>query len=361
MALEQILKDATGRIRSGLLKNEAQVKQAVIIPILRALDWDDSDPKEFVPEFPVDNGQVDYALCEKAGRPLVFVEAKRLDGADDKGEEQLFGYASNKGIPFLILTDGNVWNFYLSMAAGLPVERRFYRIELQREENTIEYIEFLESCLLKHQVLSGQAKKEAERRHEDKLGKEKARNVIPSVWRTLLEKPDDMLRDVLIEAVQSECGTMPDLDDVEKFLKGFSSSHVPASLGELQPLGSPRQTRNRQTPNKRIIGFTLHGKPVETGAGNRTLAEILKELQRRDSGFMARFASKTVGRTRRLVAENPNDLYQKSHLKDDHSLNLENGWWLGINLSKTSIRNNVKVACEVAGVSFGKQLTLIER
>ena len=240
MALEQILKDATERIRSGLLKNEAQVKQAVIIPILRGLDWDDSDPKEFVPEFSVDNGQVDYALCEKTGRPLVFFEAKRLDGADDKGVEQLFRYASNKGIPFLILTDGNIWNFYLSMAAGLPVERRFYRIELQREENILEYVEFLESCLLKHRVLSGQAKKEAERRHEDKLGKEKARDVIPSVWRTLLEKPDDMLRDVLIEAVQSECGTIPDLDDVEKFLKGFSRSHIPPSPGEIQYIFLPK-------------------------------------------------------------------------------------------------------------------------
>ena len=41
MIFEQILKDATERIRSGLLKNEAQVKQAVIVPILRGLDWDD--------------------------------------------------------------------------------------------------------------------------------------------------------------------------------------------------------------------------------------------------------------------------------------------------------------------------------
>ena len=73
MELKQILNDANKRISTGLLKNEAQVKQAVIIPILRGLNWDDSNPAEFVPEFSVDNGLVDYALCRTSDNPLVFI------------------------------------------------------------------------------------------------------------------------------------------------------------------------------------------------------------------------------------------------------------------------------------------------
>ena len=359
MIFEQILKDATERIRSGLLKNEAQVKQAVVVPILRGLDWDDSNPAEFVPEFSAGSGKVDFALCRMTDSPLVFIEAKRLDGADEKGVNQLFGYANNRGIPFLILTDGNIWDFYLSMAEGLPAERRFYRMELRREENIPEYIKFLESCLQKSHVVSGKARREAERRHEDNLEKEKARKVIPKVWRALLEDPDEMLRDVLADAVESECGTKPELDDIEAFLKTLSHSHTPRPTGKLPlrpPLDPPPQPRN-----KKIIGFILDSEEVKTGVGNRTLAEVLKKFQLRDPAFMMRFASKTVGRTRRLVAENSNDLYQKIHLKDDHSLNLGNGWWLGINLSKTDIRKNIKIACEVAGVNFGTQLTLIEQ
>ena len=59
--------------------------------------------------------------------PLVFIEAKRLGNVDYRAEGQLFGYAVNRGVPFLILTDGNVWDFYLSMAlvsrhsAGLSI------------------------------------------------------------------------------------------------------------------------------------------------------------------------------------------------------------------------------------------------
>lgn len=123
MRMEELLKTAVQQLNSGLLTNEAQVKQAVVLPILRGLGWDDTNPAEFVPEFGLDEGRVDYALCQTVGNPLVFIEAKRLGSADTKGEEQLFGYASNKGVPLLILTDGNVWDFYLSMAAGVPAER----------------------------------------------------------------------------------------------------------------------------------------------------------------------------------------------------------------------------------------------
>ena len=120
MSLDKVLKKAVERIQSSSLENEAQVKQAVILPILRALDWDDSDPAEFVPEFSAGNGRVDYALLRSGGGPLVFIEAKGLGGVDAKGEEQVFRYAVNRGVPFLILTDGNLWDFYLSMAAGDP-------------------------------------------------------------------------------------------------------------------------------------------------------------------------------------------------------------------------------------------------
>ena len=118
MELLKVLKSAFDRLRSDILKNEAQVKQSIIVPVLRALDWDDSDPTELVPEFKVSNGgSVDYALLRSSDRkPLVFIEAKRLGNADEKGEKQLFDYATNRGVPLLILTDGGVWDFYLSMA-----------------------------------------------------------------------------------------------------------------------------------------------------------------------------------------------------------------------------------------------------
>ena len=49
--LDQQLTDAMRRVREGLLKNEAQVKQSVILPILRALGWNTDAPEQLSAEF----------------------------------------------------------------------------------------------------------------------------------------------------------------------------------------------------------------------------------------------------------------------------------------------------------------------
>ena len=369
MSLEQFLKVAVERIRSGSLENEAQVKQAIILPILRALDWDDTNPAEFKPEFSVGKGWVDYALLPEGGGPLVFIEAKGLGRVDIAGEEQLFRYAVNRGIPFLILTDGDLWDFYLSMAAGDPSERRFYRAELTREERIPEYARFLDTHLRKTRVVSGEAKRSAEQRHESNREREKARKAIPGAWRTLLESPDEMLRDLLAEEVERSCGTKPEPEDVVSFLQERLSPALSETTKVAPPVPRPQSkssssstpvASNRRTPT-RIIGFILNNNQVETGASYRTLGEVLKAFDKRDPEFMERLASQTSGRTRRLVARKRNDLYtDRPDFAEKASMNLGNGWWLGHNLSTGDIRKRIIIACEIAGVQFGSQLKLIE-
>ena len=351
---------------------EAQVKLAVIQPILRALDWDDSDPDEFDPEFPVPEGNVDYALLRAPDSPLVFIEAKRPGGVDVKAEEQLFRYANNKGVPFLILTDGNLWDFYLSMAAGDPPDRQFYRVELTNEERIPEYVESLETYLRKNRVVSEDARRDAEQRHRSNRERGEARKAIPGVWRNLLETPDDMLRDLLAEEVARECGTRPRLEDVEAFLKGVSSEAV-------QPTPRPRQSKTASTPKapesdsvsaqlksgkrSKIVGFVLDGKHggTETSIGN--LASILKEFSGRESGLMEDFRERTMKGKRPLVSKNRDELYARPDEDRPQAEDLENGWWLqkGIYATTKEVKEHIEIACEIAGVKFGSQLKLIER
>lgn len=163
---------------------------------------------------------MDYALlCH--GRPQVFIEAKRRDALNVRAEEQLFGYASNQGIPLLVLTDGRYWDFYLSMADGPPEERRFYRLELSQEDKLPEYAEFLESHLRRHRVASGEARRSAETCLDKIRERARARKAIPSAWSALLTEPDELLRDLLAEKVQHIIGAKPDPDDVDEYLKNL--------------------------------------------------------------------------------------------------------------------------------------------
>ena len=364
MNLEQTIQVATSRLHSGALDNEAQVKQAVILPILRALDWDDTDPESFRPEYSVHRGSVDYALLDR-GKPMVFIEAKRIGGLDAGGEEQLFGYASNRGVPLLVLTDGNRWDFYLSMAEGVPSERRFYRLELQLEHKLSEYMDFFKQHLRRGRVISGEARQAAEQRHASNRERERARQAIPSAWLALLTEPEEMLRDLLAERVESECGTKPEFDDVEAFLKNLTRSNQ----GQPQP-GPPQgpvvrppliPPRSQQGSTPKIVGFVLGKERIEVGSAIGTLASLLTTFADGDPQFMERFAKRTVSKTRRLVARNRSELYEKTHLIDRHSKKLENGWWIGTNLSKKQVRVHIETACAEAGVRFGSQLKLIER
>ena len=198
--------------------------------------------------------------------------------------------------------------------------------------------------------------------------KEKKRVMLFRVFgRTLVESSDEILYDLIVREVESECGTRPELDDVEVFLKNFLVDAPPQTPDIFSKTSHPHSSRSISTlpqplgkSRPKIVGFILDNNSVETGAANRTLAEVLKAFERLDPGFMSRFEAKTRSRRRRLVAENRDDLYNQPHLVT-YSLDLENGWWLGTNISSDKVRGSIETACEVARVEFGSQLKLIER
>ncbi|MYA68768.1 restriction endonuclease subunit R, partial [Candidatus Poribacteria bacterium] len=117
--------------------NEATTQQYVVLPILRALGWDDANlaSMEVLPEYAVENGHVDYAL--KIGQtPKLFIECKKWDEPLKKHESQIANYAFNAGVPIGVLTNGKIWYFYFSWVEGKPVaERIFCEIDIGNIEN----------------------------------------------------------------------------------------------------------------------------------------------------------------------------------------------------------------------------------
>jgi len=358
--LEETLKETVKHIRSDSLQNEAQVKQSVIVPILRGLDWNDTDPKEFEPESSLVNGKGDILYRANRG-PMVLLKTKRPGSADSSVEEQLFDYAAHKEVPWLILTDGNLWNFYLSMAPRGPADRPFYRMELQREEEIPAYTEFLDKHLRKGSILTEEARRSVENLLASEQRRRQSSGAIPKVWRSLLESQDEILLDLLAEGVAHDCGIRPELDDVKKFLsRQIPAIHHQQMDSDTLPPRKGKTPVPHNAPRKKssIIGYVLDGRH-ECKSAIQTLVGVLKDFDRRDSEFMERYARKTVGKSRRLVAQNPDDLYKNI----DHegiTEDLGNGWYLGKNLSRNMIQAKIQIACKVAGVRFGTDLKLIE-
>ena len=87
-------------IRTGLehgrYSNEAAVSQGIVSTLLSGLGWKTSDTTVVYPEYGIDTGRVDYALCHPPLTPIVLIEVKRV-GKIDGAEEQLFSYAFHQG------------------------------------------------------------------------------------------------------------------------------------------------------------------------------------------------------------------------------------------------------------------------
>ena len=150
--------------------NEATTRQYVVLPILRALGWDDAklDPMEILPEYNVKEGDVDYAL--KVGqKPALLIECKRWNESleKQKHEDQIFKYAYKAGVPIVVLVNGKTWRFYLAWAAGVSAgDRLFCETDIADLDKAVSD---LETYLLKSNVKSGKAERSAKTALEERF------------------------------------------------------------------------------------------------------------------------------------------------------------------------------------------------
>lgn len=172
--------------------NEATTQQYVVLPILRALGWDDANlaSMEILPEYTIGNRRVDYALrVRNAQNPVVFIECKRWDTPlSGTHETQIISYAFNSGVPIAVLTNGRMWEFYLPWVEGTSVsERIFCTIDIEEQDVPVSD---LEKYLSKSNVASGQAREYAQntwqtQRRQEEI--EAIRTLVPEEQRVYYE------------------------------------------------------------------------------------------------------------------------------------------------------------------------------
>ncbi len=392
MGLEDALRRARETLASGALTNEAQVRSAVIAPLLNALDWDPADPSQWLAEHAVGTGSVDDALFGPNGSALVFVEAKRQGNLSVKAEDQLFGYANNKGVPLLVLTDGNVWDLYLSMAAGEPTERRFCHHEIKESRDLAAMAADMERYLSREEVVRGKAKSNAEKRLADILNREQGRKALPAAWNALLSEPDELLRDLLIESAEQATGSRPWREDAETFLRqssavpGASNEHgdvfawlraAPADLTSgmkaavtrwLKQLGDPvtnkpsseGPTPKPATGSGALRGIRIQGKEHEATVYKRIYLLLASELQNGNGGLLGELAAlvKPGMKSPRAVRESAPILRSK-RAQYYRQVPGHPEWFLYVSRSARNHQRLMREMTELAGLEWGSDVALL--
>ena len=273
-----------------------------------------------------------------------------------------FEYAFHAGVPMAVLTDGQEWNFYLPSGKGSYEERRFYKIDILERE-----IEEIVKCFILYlsfeKVCSGESIKAAHDDYENVTKDRQVNEYLPKAWQKLVEEQDITLMDLVSEEVADLCGYKPATDTVAMFLTqltmiGPTDQHtaIMEKTG-VEPYPPPIN------PSNKFI-FNLKGQKYEANSAIDVLIKVLEKLSSLDPTFLTRFASRKHGRNRRYIAKTKDELYPgRKDLASNPNMSsqLSSGWFVGKNYNQDSIEKIIKMACEVAGISFGHDLIIFFR
>ena len=212
MSLLETIEKARGRIQSGSLKNEQQVILAIIMPVLRDLGWDTTEPEQVFPEFTIGTGRVDYALLGANGTPLVLIEAKAHHKIRESSIDQLFRYAYGAGAGIIVLTDGQEWQLYLAQKTGVIAgDRLFCHLDLSNtstetcekalyrylgRDNVLEHKAFRYANVDFDERVQAKEKEKQEKQERDKLMAS-----LPKIWEELKQDQTSPLYELMSRAI----------------------------------------------------------------------------------------------------------------------------------------------------------------
>jgi len=96
--------------------DEASIIQIIVLPILKELGWAIFDPDEVKPEnsvYSVSNNKTDYSLYSLRinGSNKVSLEVRKVIKV--LGLHQLSDFSFQEGANLAVLTNGEIWLFYL--------------------------------------------------------------------------------------------------------------------------------------------------------------------------------------------------------------------------------------------------------
>ena len=357
MALNTTLADITTRLQQNRYPNEQAISQGIVLRVLRELGWDTYDANVVWPEYQTaGGGRADFALCHPPSKPRVFIEVKHLGKAEGAVEQALL-YAFKSGVPFVVLTDGRTWSFYLPAEPGDYDERRVYKLDLY-ERSPDEAAEKVRHYLANESVASGESLRAARTEYHNLNRRSQAKAAIPEAWRELVQKRDSSLIEILAEAVESKVGFPPNADDVAEFLGGPAASKPPPAPTVQSTSAS--KTLNSADPTASAPQLVISGERYDCPTAKDAMVTVLRKLANSAPSFLERCAQHphARGKKRRYIARTPEELYpHREDLRDFHE-KLPGGWLVATNLNNDYKRKVIDLAAQTAGLKLDVDIKL---
>lgn len=361
------------RIKAGLeagsYPNEATVSTSIVVPLLRELGWDDTDPSIMSPQYTTGRGRVDYALFPRPGSPAVFVEVKAVGRTSD-ADLQLFTYAFHEGAQIAVLTDGRVWNFYLPGQFGSYDERRVYQLDLL-ERDSAEAEHRIHRYLARDRVISGAALADAQADYHDQRNRREAERTLPRAWAELLSEPDPDLVELVRSRAEAMSGHRPTQEAIETFLRaraGDAAAPPAARLAPSSPQPSPAPSQlsivapASPTPMAGQNGANRWRLNDRSGTARDQVEAWVALLTALFEAFperRANMAAAVRSRSRNNIAQEVDAIYPaKPDIARRAHRQIVPGWYVGTNESAATKLRIARAAAGACGLAWGTEVEL---
>lgn len=269
MTLKEHIKDIRNRLEKGEFPNEAAVCDDIVRRIVHELGWPRYQSQIVYPQYPVEGGKVDFALCHPPSEPCVFIEVKQV-GNIEGAEEQLFRYAFRRGVPIAILTDGQKWRFFYPIGQGDYRERKVHELDLI-EGDIKESAKRINRYLNYESIQSGKAIEAIKVDYEKVVRQRQVATHLPEAWSELVQEKNDYLLLAMMEKVKSKIGYEPTEEQVLNFLKSLKREIKPGNSRKFPPPNTSNQNKGLfvTMPNREIVN---HKTSVDT------FVEVIEKL-----------------------------------------------------------------------------------
>lgn len=132
------------------------------------------------------------------------------------------------------LTNGLLWWLYLPKANGSWEQRKFFAIDI-RQQSAAAVVEHFTTFLSRSAVASGAAFRAATDVLDGAKRQQTIIQALPIAWQRLSSEPDELLVDLIAEAVESQCGYRPEASAVAEFLLKLQKPATYVALAKPQP------------------------------------------------------------------------------------------------------------------------------
>ena len=140
---------------------------------------------------------------------------------------------------------------------------------------------------------------------------------------------------------------------VEKFIQGRStkpSRDTKPVIATDVPSTGTRQGKE--------YSFTFKGKTKSFRNGKELLVGTLERLLQEDAHLYEKLEPHLEGYARRYLAKDRDEIYPDTELGETQAERLSSGYWIGTHSNNAQKIKQIKKACEIVGVEFGKDLVV---